>query len=244
VNNVPRFFVLLLVAANAFGQETNLAVSANLATNVTAVDVSTNTAADGITIDGITYEEFRWGRVTPATVTIFHKTGVASIPLGRLPPELQRKFGYDPAKARQYRQWEAKAIADWEQATRERIQRKQQQQGEADRVSRLKATAVDFHCKIVALDPQGVIVRTRIDDVPTQPPPGVSASESPITRAVQSEIVYAMLVGHPRQASLAVGTTISCRAYRDGMQETEGEPMPKWVYVGEALHPILPPPPP
>ena len=110
-------------------------------------------------------------------------------------------------------------------------------------MNRLKATAADFHCKIVALDPKGVIVRTRVDGVPVQYPPGVSAAESPNARAVQSEIVYAFLVGHPRQASLAVGGTISCRAYRDGMQETDGEPLPRWVYVGEALHPILPPPP-
>ena len=244
VNNTFRFFVLLLMAANAFGQETNPVAPASVLTNVTDGSVSNVPAASSITIDGTTYEEFRWGRVTPATVTIFHKTGVAAIPLGRLPPELQVKFGYDPVKAQQYRVTEAKAIAAWEQATRQRIQRLQQQQAEGDRVNRLKATAADFHCKIVALDPKGVIVRTRVDGVPVPQPPGVSAAESPVTRATQSEIEYGLLVGHPRQASLAVGATISCRAYRDGVQETDGEPIPRWVYIGEALHPILPPPPP
>jgi hypothetical protein len=240
VNKASRFFVLWLVAANAFGQETNPATPANFPATVTAVSISNNAAAGSITIDGTTYEEFHWGRVTPATATIFHKTGVAAIPLERLPRELQMKFGYDPMKAQQYRLLEAKASAAWEQARRQRIQRLQQE----DRLNRLKATAVDFHCKIVALDPKGVVVRTRVDGVPVQNPPGVSAAEASITPAVESEIVYVFLVGHPRPATLAVGATISCRAYRDGMQETDGEPMPRWVYVGETLHPILPPPPP
>ena len=59
----------------------------------------TNDAASNrITIDGITYEEVHWGKVTPSTVTIFHKTGVATISLAKLSPELQKRFGYDPGR--------------------------------------------------------------------------------------------------------------------------------------------------
>ena len=244
MNNCFHFFILLLFAANAFGQETNPATPTNSSANVASVDISNSPVANSITIAGTTYEEFRWGRVTPATVTIFHKTGVAAIPLDRLPTELQVKFGYDPVKARPYRLREAKARIAWEQARVQRIQRLHQQQAEEDRLNGLKAKAVDFYCKIVALDPKGVIARTRVDDVPVQHPPSVSAAETPRTPVVQSEIVYVFLVGHPRQASLIVGDTISCHAYRDGMQQTDGEPMPRWVYVGEASHTILPPPPP
>jgi hypothetical protein len=232
----------MVVAARA--DETNAPGAASASSKPAPRGVTTNAAPSRITIDGTTYEDFRWGRVTPATVTIFHRTGVAAIPLERLPRELQVKFGYDPVKAQQYRQVEAQVSAAREQARRERTQRLQQQQAEEDRLNQLKATAVDFHCKIVAVDPRGMIVRTRVDGVPVQPPPSVSAAESPDTNIVQSEIVYAFLVGHPDQASLAVGSTISCRAYRAGVQETDGDPLPRWVYVGGALHPMLPPPPP
>jgi hypothetical protein len=64
-----------------------------------------------ITVDGVTYEDVRWGTVTPSAVSIFHKTGIASIPLEKLPPELQQQFGYDPNKAAEYRAAEADALA-------------------------------------------------------------------------------------------------------------------------------------
>jgi hypothetical protein len=52
-----------------------------------------------ITIDGMTYENYHWGTVTTTTIAVFHKTGVATIPLEKLPPDLQERFGYDPKKA-------------------------------------------------------------------------------------------------------------------------------------------------
>ncbi len=224
-------------------EQTNTPDAASVSSNALA-GVTSNTPPSSITIDGTTYQDFRWARVTPATVTIFHKTGVAAIPLERLPRELQVKFGYDPVKAQQYRLLEAQASVAREQARRDRLQRLQQQQAEEDRLNQLKATAVDFHCRIVAVDSKGMIVRTRVDGIPILSPPGVLAAELPDMPAMQSQIVHAYLVGHPDQASLAVGSTITCRAYRDGQQETDGEPLPRWVYAGDALHPILPPPPP
>ncbi len=65
--------------------------------------VETNTLPTTITVDGITYSNVTWRTVTPATVSIFHQTGVASIPLEKLPPELQKRFGYDTQKAAEYR---------------------------------------------------------------------------------------------------------------------------------------------
>ena len=54
------------------------------------------------------YEDVRWGTVTPATVSIFYKTGVATIRLERLSPDLQRRFGYDAQKAIAYDQARSK----------------------------------------------------------------------------------------------------------------------------------------
>lgn len=56
-------------------------------------------AEEAITINGVTYENVRWGRVTGTTVEMFHKTGVATIPIRNLPPELQQRFGYVAPRA-------------------------------------------------------------------------------------------------------------------------------------------------
>ena len=69
----------ILAAAVAFGEDTNTS----------------------ITINGVTYENFHWGTLTPTTVSIFHKTGVTTIPLEKLSPDLQARFGYDPKKIAQ-----------------------------------------------------------------------------------------------------------------------------------------------
>ena len=205
-------------------------------------NVDSNTAPSSLIIDGFTYENVRWGRVTPSTATIFHKTGVATVPLEKLPLDLQEKVGYDPVKAEQYRQAEAKARAAWLLAKQQRLQLLQEQQAAKDEQKKLQATAVDFHCSIMALDEKGAVVRTASTFMPqlAPAPPADSEKEQP----AQIEITYAFLVGHPRQAALAVGDTISCRAYRDGEQQTGGDPLPRWVFVGEARRRIPPPPPP
>lgn len=61
----------------------------------------TNQLPDKITIDGVTYENVRWGKPSLQSVEVIHKSGVASIPLSKLPEELQVKFGYDPQKVSQ-----------------------------------------------------------------------------------------------------------------------------------------------
>lgn len=235
---VSILFVVFAIAAPR-AEETNISTSAKTAPLGTLTNA---VASNSFTIDGFTYENVRWARVTPSTVTIFHKTGVATLPLEKLPLDLQKSFGYDPIKAERYRQAEAKARAAWQQAKQQRLQLLQQQQAEEDRRKRLEATAMDFHCKIMALDERGAVVRTANTSIPhlATMPSADSVKEHPI----QIEITYAFLVGHPRQASLTVGDTISCRAYRDGVQETDGDPLPRWVYVGEAHRRIPPPPPP
>ena len=62
-------------------------------------DMNYHGLPSSFTIDGFSYQDVRWDRLTPAAVTIFHKTGVATIPLSKLPPELQKQFGYDPRVA-------------------------------------------------------------------------------------------------------------------------------------------------
>ena len=80
----------------------------------------TNTLPTTITIDGLTYSNVTWRTVTPATVSILHATGAASIPLEKLPPELQKRFSYDLKKAADFRAAERSKEAARQEALRKR----------------------------------------------------------------------------------------------------------------------------
>ena len=89
--------------------------------SILAEEIATNSPALNLTIDNVQYENVRWGRVTPATVTIFLRTGVAAIPLWKLPPDLQKKFGYDPQRATEWVKLERaqqQQAAAWQEAQR------------------------------------------------------------------------------------------------------------------------------
>ena len=55
-----------------------------------------------IIIDGVEYEDFVFSNPTIADVTIKHRNGVNKVLLSKLPPDLQKQYGYDPAKVEAY----------------------------------------------------------------------------------------------------------------------------------------------
>lgn len=57
-------------------------------------------AEDWTTSDGITYQNVKIIRVEDDAITIIYKDGGALVPLIKLPPELQRRYYYDPVKAK------------------------------------------------------------------------------------------------------------------------------------------------
>ena len=94
---MKRILLICLFAATVgFAEETNLT----------------------ITVNGETYQNVRFRQVTPASVTIFHSTGAATIPLEKLSPELQKKFGYNPQQAAQWQAAQQKAAAEAAEAQR------------------------------------------------------------------------------------------------------------------------------
>ncbi|MGO9529130.1 MAG: hypothetical protein ACLPT4_01795 [Verrucomicrobiia bacterium] len=101
----------------------------------------TNTLPTTITVDGVTYSNVTWRTATSASVTIFHETGVASIPLEKLPPELQRRFGYDPQKAAAYRAQESAAELQHmvEMQARERLREQHEAEAAATAVKQQQA---------------------------------------------------------------------------------------------------------
>ena len=111
-----------------------------------------------LTIDGVTYSNIVWRTATPATVSIFHKSGVASIPLEKLPPDLQKRFGYDPQKAAAYRAAELAA-----QAARQDAARRARDEQEADRQlqAQLEAAKQDQAARDLADQSAAATARTR-----------------------------------------------------------------------------------
>ena len=84
--------------------------------------------ADTITtITGTTYLDASVTKTTPVAISITHSTGTAKIPFKNLPAALQKKYGYDPAKATEYEAQEAQRQAEQKQrAETQRIQAEQE----------------------------------------------------------------------------------------------------------------------
>jgi biopolymer transport protein ExbD len=74
-------FMFAVMAARAEETNTPTPTRASDTSNAVPTSVTSNGLPVSITIDGTTYEEVRWERVTPTSVTIFHSTDVATIPL-------------------------------------------------------------------------------------------------------------------------------------------------------------------
>ena len=53
-----------------------------------------------LNIDGVTYEDVRFGQVRGNTVSIFYRGGVATVRIDRLPLNVQQELGYDPEKVK------------------------------------------------------------------------------------------------------------------------------------------------
>jgi serine phosphatase RsbU (regulator of sigma subunit) len=134
-----------------------------------------------LTVDGVTYSNVTFGTATPSSVSVRHSTGVASIPLEKLSPELQKRFGYDPQKAAASRQEEAKQLelarqqqelarqeaekrkervtAAVLQRQEEEQKRQEEQRQEEERQQREWEKAKLFFVKVVQALPEGALVR-------------------------------------------------------------------------------------
>ena len=64
------------------------------------------------TTDGKTYVDVKVIRVEDDAITILYKDGGALVPLFKLPPPLQKRFSYDPVKAKIAADNRAKADAE------------------------------------------------------------------------------------------------------------------------------------
>jgi hypothetical protein len=68
-------------------------------------------AEDWKTTDGKAYQNVEVIATRPDMVTIVHDDGVSMVPLENLPADLQKRFNYDPAKAKAFTEERAKVYA-------------------------------------------------------------------------------------------------------------------------------------
>ena len=101
-------------------------IASRIVVLIFAVAVIASHAAESnltLTVDGITYSNVTFGTVSPSSVSIYHSTGIAKVPLTKLPSELQQQFGYDPQKATAWQKSERQA-AEAQLATHEEAKRR------------------------------------------------------------------------------------------------------------------------
>ena len=80
-----------------------------------------------IEIDGVRYENVRWGPVNQGKVVIFHNRGNAIIPIEKLPPDIQSQLGVAPTtsktdKSSDQRQIDTREQAEWQSYLKDRSQ--------------------------------------------------------------------------------------------------------------------------
>jgi hypothetical protein len=168
-----------------------------------------------LTVDGITYNNVRFVHPTPATVTIYHSTGVATIPLAQLPPDLQKRFGYDPQAATQWELTQQKIDAATAETQRQQAARwKAEQEKIAAEAQSRAAAAVEWKLRVQSVLPDSVI-----------------AWGHPSASPKRSKSITILLVNPPGLHELAEGDEITATAYRDGNAMPHTRTLEKWICI-------------
>ena len=201
-----------------------------------------------LTVDGVTYTNAVFGTVTPYAVTVKHSTGVASVPLDRLPADLRERFGYDRQKAQDYLQEStARQVALLATDRQESVARSGREHEaavkadvantEATEKARLVALTTEISGDVVVSTDDGMMLKTRntISRTRSQYTTGATeeVSGGRVARTTTAEAEYAFLVGYP--SPLAPKTGVRCLAYPDGSKEIDGHTMPRWVYQSDGI---------
>ena len=212
------------------GQQTTPSVSASL---------------DGLTFvatDGEKFENVKVSRVEADGLVLTSDAGIQKVAFERLPADIQRQYGYDPAKAAEFKASEAKkhmqamqqireanaaadARAASEKAAWDAEQAKQQQQ---DEIRAKAANAVAIRGKVVQATKDGLLVNCEQPEPSytwgTQsygggggPKKAPSQGGAPSPKRPKSEYGYFLIVGHPESASLADGSVVNVDAVEDGV---------------------------
>jgi len=108
------------------------------------------TAKDWATTDGKTYRGVKVLKYDALTVSILYADGGASVPLEKLPVDLQKKFGYDPVQAQAMEKKQAdEAVAA--------AKAKAEAQKKKEVLDELKKNAVLLNAEVTQVLPNGIL---------------------------------------------------------------------------------------
>jgi hypothetical protein len=199
------------VAVAARAEQTNAPSTASVTSNAAPSGATSNALPTSITIDGIIYSNVTWRTATAATVTIFHSTGIAAVPLWKLPPELQKRFGYDQKNAAAYLSAEQMAHEHQEQQRQQQTQERQMQEQCKDTISG----------NVQAVVNGGIVINHRVF-IQALIQAGINDPRTPPD-------YYTFLACD--NSGYAMNYEVKCLAYRDGFADIQpfGK-IERWVY--------------
>jgi hypothetical protein len=178
-----------------------------------------------LTVDGVTYSNVTFGAVTSDTVSILHSTGVATISLAKLPTDLQKRFGYNPVRVEQHQPADAKAG----QTEQEKAPQPEQEKTGTDK-GLAKNGEFRTGGKVVTVLSEGIILEYTPSGS-AHPNPNLFARVHALTAPPQTH--RALLVGDPKQASLAPGASVDAYMAPSGTFTYDGETLPRYVWIAE-----------
>jgi hypothetical protein len=134
--------------------------------------------------------------------------------LAKLPPEVQKQFGYDVEK-----------VKAWEDAQRESAV-------EAAAIRKKQAATKQWKLTVSQILDGGILASGyKPDDIRVVREGQVGADGSftpPIYRYPDEVDIF--LVGHPKRGQLAEGNKLSVYSYKEGVTNILGRTLEKWVY--------------
>ncbi|SRR6266446_9793020 len=108
---------------------------------------STSRADNLVTLSGKRFKNVRVTEITPATIAFMHSSGAARFAFTEFGPDLQKKYGYDEAKARawlaQQAQMTAEAERQRQEAAKSNAERYEQAKAELQRMRRVLSARYD-----------------------------------------------------------------------------------------------------
>jgi hypothetical protein len=151
------------------------------ATSPTAAPASAPAPATWTTTDGKVYQNVTVVKTEPDAVTITDHDGGARVPLANLPPDLQKHFNYDPAKA--------KAAAD--ARAQDDAKNAKALQAEMDQAQIQKRAAM------IATDPRGPFPTVPARASAYTPAPDVATADTSTPAAVDSATTTTNVASDP-----------------------------------------------
>jgi hypothetical protein len=216
-------------------------------TNAIPISSETPTKAEDWTVNGKTYHNVTVSKVDPDKVHIMYDGGIGSVNLADLPPDLQKKFNYDPSAAKAAASAEAQRQAEVDRQLA--IEEKQNQKIEAAQASKdevdqkqadLVKKASNFSVQVVQVLPEGILCEKQTVEYSTGPE-SLSQSEGfgprpAATASVVGTGVLAFIEG--AGSGFTDGQRVSVHAYRDGTYsytDTQGalRTVEKWESVAK-----------